>query len=346
MVQNLFFIGILFMILGGIMEGTFSFPLKFTPKWAWENTWGAGSFLALILLPWPLALITIPNISEVYASVPVSVIILALFFGAGWGTGGIFFGKGLAALGFSIGTALIMGLIAIGGSIIPLAMNHPEKLLKLPGLVLIMGIIVMIIGLFICSKAGMMKNKVQNTSDEKANEGFRKVTFRKGLIYCIAAGLLSALVNFGFIYGTDISEAAIKFGTKPAHAGNSILALVFSANYLVNTAYCAYLIYKNKTFKNFSLKGTTKYWVMALFMGVIWPGGIVVYGIGITMISDLGAYLGFPAMLIFSIIAGNIFGILTGEWAGVTAKPKRIMTLGISVLFIATIILGMSMNLV
>jgi len=49
--------------------------------------------------------------------------------------------------------------------------------------------------------------------------------------------------------------------------------------------------------------------------------------------------------MIMAIIAGNIFGILAGEWKGVTLGPRRMMGLGITVLVVATLILGLSMNL-
>lgn len=53
MEYNLFIAGFFLMVLGGIFLGTFSFPLKYTAKWEWENTWGTGSLMALILVPWP-----------------------------------------------------------------------------------------------------------------------------------------------------------------------------------------------------------------------------------------------------------------------------------------------------
>jgi L-rhamnose-H+ transport protein len=124
------------------------------------------------------------------------------------------------------------------------------------------------------------------------------------------------------------------------------MALVFTSNFLVNVIYCIYLLFKNKTFKNFTLKGTFPYWIMAMFMGALWTGSVLIYGIGTSMIGDLGAYLGFPVLMIIGIIAGSIFGIFTGEWAGVGAKPKRIMAAGIAVLTAAIIVLGMTMNLV
>jgi len=345
MESNLVIPGFLLMLIGGTFLGTFSFPLKYTSKWEWENTWGAGSLMALILIPWPLAMITIPELREVYASVPSSIIMLSLLFGAGWGAGGIFFGRGLDAIGFSIGMALIMGIIAVGGSVIPLAMNQPEAFLELPGLVLLGGILVMIGGLFISARAGLLKERDQQLSRVLNTGELQKVSFKKGLIFCIISGVLSSLVNFGFIYGTSLSEASLRLGAHPANAENAVLALVFTSNFLVNAGYCAYLLFKNKTFNRFTLKGTAKYWPLIVIMGIIWPCGIVVYGMGTTMIGDLGAYLGFPVLMIVGIIAGNIFGILTGEWKGVTAKPKRFMFTGIIVLVIAILILGLSMTI-
>ena len=64
-------------------------------------------------------------------------------------------------------------------------------------------------------------------------------------------------------------------------------------------------------------------------------GGIVVYGIGATRIGEFGAYLGFPVMLISSILAGNVAGAITGEWSSASSQAKRIMGAGVAVLAIA-----------
>jgi L-rhamnose-H+ transport protein len=342
---NLFFVGFLLMLLGGIFQGLFSFPLKYTPKWTWENTWGAGSLMALLLLPWPLAFLTIPDLREVYRSVPVSAVVLALLFGAGWGTGGIFFGKGIAAAGFSIGLALIMGIVAIGGSVIPLAMNQPEAFLELPGLVMLAGVAVMVVGLVVSARAGLLKDRDQRTGEEAKSGSMKKTSFSKGLIFCVLAGLLSSLVNFGFVFGSALSEASITRGADSIHSQNALLALVFTSNFLVNIGYCVLLLIKNKTFNRFGQGGTGKYWFMAAVMGLIWSGGIVIYGMGTTLIGDLGAYLGFPVLMVVSIITGTVFGALTGEWKGVSMKPKRLMGLGTAILVAAIVILAFSMNL-
>lgn len=343
--ENLFIAGFLLMFIGGAFEGIFSFPLKYTHQWAWENTWGAGSLMALLLLPWPLSILLLPDLSEIYGSVSPGIIILAVLFGIGWGAGGIFFGKGLAEIGFSIGMAIIMGVIAIGGSIIPLSVNKPEALLSQSGLVLLLGVLVMIIGLTVTAKAGLLKEKDQIIDEQDVAGGKNEKNFRKGLLFCILAGVLSSLVNFGFIYGGAVSSAAIQHGAQPIYAENALLSLVLTANFLVNITYCIFLLFRNKTFQNYKLPGTGKYWLLVAIMGILWPGGIVVYGMGISLIGDLGAYLGFPVMMIVSIVIANIFGVLTGEWSGVALKAKRLVFLGITILVLAIVVLGISINL-
>ena len=45
------------------------------------------------------------------------------------------------------------------------------------------------------------------------------------------------MLNFGFVYGTPIKQAAVAEHASQAAAPNAIWALVFTANYLVNAIY-------------------------------------------------------------------------------------------------------------
>jgi L-rhamnose-H+ transport protein len=339
-------VGLLLTIVGGTMEGAYALPLKHTPRWDWEHIWGTGSLMALILVPWPLAFLTVPNLMEVLGNASAKSLLSAVLFGAGWGAGGIFFGLGVAALGLSLGLSLILGLVAIGGSIVPLMMTHPEQLFRRGGLVLIAGIVVMILGLAVCARAGQLRDKTRKRLTPGDPEpGVRGTSFKVGLIFCIASGLLSALVNFGLIFGADIAQAAVGQGATPANAINAIWVLVFTSNYVVNVAYCAYLVKKHGNFRKLLTGGSLFYWGAAIGMGVLWAGGIVVYGIGATRMGQFGAYVGYPVMLISSILTGNGLGTLAGEWAGVDVKPKRLMTSGVVLLACAIAVLGYSSRL-
>lgn len=336
-------IGLLLVIFGGILEGSFSLPLKYTPKWEWENTWGMCSLLALLLVPWPLAFLTVPNLAQVYSASSSKALLAAWIYGAGWGTGGIFFGLGLDALGLSVGLSLIMGLIAITGSLVPLILQHPEQFGQPAGLLLLAGIAVMVLALCMCAKAGGMKDAALSSMQSPSTTvPVKRVQFGKGLALCIAAGLLSALVNFALIFGADVTTTALRFGASKASANNALWAIVFTANYAVNAGYCAYLTYKKKTFKNFFYEGTRPYWFMVTLMGLAWALGIVIYGIGAAHMGPLGAIWGFPLIVISAILTGNVLGFVTGEWKGTRLAPKLIMGSGIALLLISTAIIVIS----
>ena len=54
-------LGFSLLFLAGAMNGSFGLPMKFTYKWAWENTWAIWTIFALFIFPPPLAYSTIPS---------------------------------------------------------------------------------------------------------------------------------------------------------------------------------------------------------------------------------------------------------------------------------------------
>jgi L-rhamnose-H+ transport protein len=113
-------IGILTVVAGGLCQGSFMLPLKWTRQWDWENTWLVFSISAYLLCPWLLILITIPHLFGVFGSVSLGTLVVVSVFGMGWGIGAVTFGLGVAAVGLSLGFAVILGLAAFAGAVIPL----------------------------------------------------------------------------------------------------------------------------------------------------------------------------------------------------------------------------------
>jgi len=338
-------IGIALVICGGALEGLFSLPVTRTPRWQWENIWGLGSLLALVLVPWPVVLLTVPDVGAVYRSVDISVVAWALLFGVGWGLGGIFWGKGIAALGVALGVSLLMGLINIFGSPVLLAFTEgPAKLLEPGGLTLLLAVGVMIAGVAICSMAGALKERelAGSAATTSGAAATMRTPFLVGLGFCIVSGLLSALVNFGFVYGEPLKQKAIELGARPAAAPNVIWAMVFTGNYAVNAIYAFGLMFRNKTLGRLVTTGGLHHWAWALFMGIAWPLGIVLYGIGAGRMGSYGAFVGFPMMLVMAILFGNLAGALTGEWRDTSSRPRMTMLLGVAVLVVAFLIFGIA----
>ena len=78
-------IAILLVVLGGILLGLFSLPVTRTPQWKFEQVWFVGSLFALVLIPWPLVFLTVPDVGALYASVPQGVLVAVILSGAAWG---------------------------------------------------------------------------------------------------------------------------------------------------------------------------------------------------------------------------------------------------------------------
>lgn len=76
---------LLLLVLAGAMNGSFALPMKFTRKWAWENTWLIWSIFALVVFPPLLAFLTVPSLGSVYAEAGAGPVAIAAGCGAGWG---------------------------------------------------------------------------------------------------------------------------------------------------------------------------------------------------------------------------------------------------------------------
>ncbi len=330
--------GIALVICGGVMEGAYSLPLKFTPKWNWENTWGAASLAALVLIPWPLAFWTVPALLEVYRHVSSAAIAWALVFGAAWGLGGVLLGLTIDLIGMSIGFSIILGIIAIDGSLIPLLWSESGKMLTPGGVWFVAAMAILTAGIVVCAVAGKRKEK---SPEGQTRRGMpRQKVFGVGLALAVMSGLLCGCLNFALIFGTEVTQRAMDSGAGRLSATNGLWCLVFSANYMVNVIYCVYLTWRNHSARKFFARGTGSYWLQASGMGVTWALGIVMYGIGATILGRYGAFIGFPAMLATSILTANALGWLTGEWRGVRRPVIAIMLAGLGLLMLAILLLA------
>jgi L-rhamnose-H+ transport protein len=332
-----FAIGILLAIVGGSLEGLFSLPLTRTPRWRWENTWGLGLLMALLLVPWPLAFLTVPHLAEVYSKVETHTLVITFLFGIGWGLGSLFWSKAIAAIGMALGVSLMMGLINVFGSPLLLAITSPGKLVEPGGFALMIAVAITVSGVVVCALAGRAKERELCAESKTTKVG---ASFAVGVMFCIISGILSASVNFGFVFGEPIAAAAKAAGATDIAKNNAVWALVFTGNFLINAGYAFCMMLKNRTLHRLVSEGSAGYYLAAMFLGLALPAGIVLYGIGALEMGRYGAFVAFPMMLVSSILFGNLAGAVTGEWKGASARTKATMVAGVLVLVIAFVMFG------
>jgi L-rhamnose-H+ transport protein len=327
-------------LIAGIFQGTFVLPMTMTKKWEWEHTWATFSLLGMLVFNWILTLIFIPDILAIYSSIPSQDILILILFGAGWGIGAILFGLGMDKLGMALGYPIIMGLIASLGALIPLLIIHPESMFTTRGIVLLSGMALVIVGIIVCARSGSLKQP-EGLKKGEARSGAMTV----GLSIAIFAGILSCLPNVGIAFGENLIEAAIDFGTPETFAGNASWALFFTVGFIVNFAYCMYLMIKKKTLRNYFNPATIKNVGLGAVMAILWIGSFYLYGMGAAKLGKWGVVVGWPLFISLSIVVGNLWGIWRGEWKNAPRKARSLLNQGILILCIAVVIIAISNSL-
>jgi L-rhamnose-H+ transport protein len=327
--------GILFIIMAGIFSGTFALPFKFNKEWMWENNWFIWSFTALLVAPWVAAFITIPELFTVLQR-ESGCLYLVAFFGLIWGVGAIMFGKGLHVLGISLALPIMQGLINSVGTIMPVVVKNPAGLLEPFGIKILIGVGIILLGIVLFSIAGSRKEKKLNetTQGHKPHSNFKK-----GLLICILAGIFGPMINFAFVFGSPLQEKAIETGSSPVFAANAIWCIVLTSGFLINALECIRLFHRNGSRKYYKIR-MGKGLIFAILGGVLWYFSIMYYGMGSNSIGEMGASIGWAIMQSTAIIAGNVAGIVAGEWKGANRNAVIPMIAGLVSLIAGVLVIA------
>ena len=335
-------VGLLIVIAGGLMQGSFTIPMKFVPGWKWENTWLVFSVSGLLLAPWLFAYWTVPHFFEVLARSDFHSLLAATVFGAGWGVGNILFGLGVSRVGAALGFAIILGMTSAIGALAPLLILQPDDFFSPAGRMILVGVLLVLAGLAMSARAGRLKEQalVKSSGDTAVSRAFLP-----GLIICLASGVTSPMLNFSLTFGAGIADQARELGATASSANNAIWAPAVSTGAVINILFCLWLLGRNRSVGRFVQVRGARPWLLAVSMGVLWMGGVVAYGMGAAQMGRLGPSLGWPIFMATIIITANVWGALTGEWKGAGTKATRWMLVSLAVLSVAIFAFGYSSTL-
>ena len=157
----------------------------------------------------------------------------------------------------------------------------------------------------------------------------------KGLVIVVSSGTLSSLLNVGFEAAIPIIDNAKSLGATYSASSIPARAVVVFGGLLMNAGYAIFLLCKNKTWGDFSFKqqGSITASVWAVITGFLWFLPLGLSGIVSVSIGELGNVITWPVMLSLSLIFGNIWGYLTGEWKN--TKHSFLLMIVASVILIA-----------
>jgi L-rhamnose-H+ transport protein len=329
-------LGVAGVLLGGFLNGSWVLPMKRLTGWRWENTWLAFSILGLVVIPWVVAVATVPQLGAIVGGASGATLAKVLIFGFGWGVGNILFGLGVNRLGIAVGYGIILGLIAPIGTFLPLIVLHPERLWTRQGLALMIGTILVVVGIVFCAVAGRRREQEAKTLAPMVQAGFFV-----GLVICVASGILSPMLNFAFVFGEELQRQTAASGVSASMSSNILWALTLTAGFVSNAGYAVYLLGRNHTWGVFPAgPKPIGYWAGAGLMGVLLFGSFMAYGSGAIALGPLGGIVGWPLFMSMSLITSNAWGALTGEWKGASRRAYGLSLVGIAFLIVAIVVIS------
>jgi L-rhamnose-H+ transport protein len=369
-------LGVVFHFIGGFASGSFYMPYKKVKGWSWESFWIVGGLFSWLIVPPLAAYLTIPGFMDIIKSSSSTVIGSTFLMGLLWGIGGLTYGLGVRYLGVSLGSSIILGLCSVFGALVPAVYYYfnpkqgKDTIADLFGttwgLTVMAGLLLCVVGIYICGKAGGMKDKdLANKEAETLKfdaHGGESSNFKashidasgsefllvKGLILAIISGVLSACFSFGIEAGTSMGITANEMwkAANPAETGeflfrnNVIFVVILWGGLTTNFIWCMILNFRNKSFGDYTNAKTPliKNYLLCALGGTMWFLQFFFYGMGESKMGN-GASSWILHMS-FIILIANMWGIVLKEWKGVTKKTSTTIVIGIAVIIASVIIVG------
>ncbi|QKJ29772.1 L-rhamnose/proton symporter RhaT [Mucilaginibacter mali] len=348
--------GVIFHFIGGFASGSFYIPYKKVTGWAWESFWIVGGLFSWLIVPPLAAWLTIPHFMDIIRSADSSVLTYTYIFGVLWGIGGLTYGLGVRYLGVSLGSTIILGLCSVFGSLVPSiyyqfkpqpGKDTIETLATTQwGQWVLVGIVVCVVGIIICGRAGSLKERELSKDQEVATNN-SDYKFGLGITVAIISGVLSACFAFGIDAGKSMANIA-NDAWKAIHPNQGNFLYQNNVTYVVilwgglttNFIWCMILNARNKTFGNYTDSRTPllKNYLFSALAGTTWFLQFFFYGMGESRLGN-GASSWILHMA-FIILIANTWGLVLKEWKGVSKKAFTTVIVGIITIILSVVIVG------
>jgi len=335
-------LGILLLVAGGFSAASFYVPSHAIKKWTWETYWISLGFVAWVILPPLSGLITTPDLWGILRASPVKSILGAYSFGVLWGFGGLMSALGLRYLGLSLGQSVCLGVCSIVGTLVPAAIDGKIGLLftTLPGIVVLLGFLVCLVGTALCGYAGVRKETM--LSDEEKKASVKEFALGKGITMAVLGGIMSASMALAFTAGAPIARVAVEAGTVEVFKNMPLLVFALAGGFTTNFIATMIKTKKNKAFGDYVIKPRSTLffnYFLAIISGILWYGQYFSFGTGTTKLGEY-SYAGWSIFMAAIIIFSNLWGLVLKEWKGVDAKTRLYLWVGIIALVISVVMIG------
>ena len=328
-------VGIALTLLAGLMSGNCMLPMKFNRSWKWEHTWLVFSVVSLVLIPWSLAFGLVGHLFETYRALSLYQLAVPFLFGAGWGIAQVLFGISVQRLGLGLAYAIIVGLGALFGTLVPLFVQHRAQVDRPALFEILLGVGVMILGIILSTWGGHLRER----EDQPNAQSGLTSGYATAVMLAVLCGLMAPMLNYSFAFGQDIAHQAVVLGNPPLRAAYAVWPIGLAGGFLPNIGYSLYLLRRNQTWPVFKVASPDI--LLAALMGALWMGAFALYGMSAVYLGALGTSIGWGLFQIFMIMTATLSGVGTGEWNNAPRASRLLLASGLACLVGATTLLAM-----
>lgn len=340
--------GVFYHFLGGFASGSFYIPFKKVKGWAWESYWIVGGLFSWLIIPFIAAYITVPDFMNIIRSSDSMTLFWTFFMGVLWGIGGLTFGLTMRYLGLSLGMSIVLGYCSAFGALIPpiyrdlftgeTANTFSSMLSTASGQIVLIGVLVCLLGIYFCGRAGSLKEK--ELTEDKKKESIVEFNLLKGVAVATVSGVLSACFNFGIEAGKPLAVAAVQHGTNPLFQNNITFVVLLWGGLTTNFIWCMILNARNKTFGDYANAKAplANNYLFSAIAGTTWFLQFFFYGMGESKLGNGSS--SWILHMAFIILVSNTWGIALDEWKGVSKKTFRTILTGIAIIIFSVFLVG------
>ena len=328
--------------VGGISAASCYMPFEKVRRWSWEVFWIVQALFAWLVMPVVVGYFTVPDLFTVLQKAPSSIFWTAFLLGAAYGFGGLSFGYAIRNIGYSLTYTISIGISAVLGTIVPLMLDGKliEQFTKEGGGIVFAGMLVSILGVALCGKAGFMKERfLEKGSGEKP----ANFNMSKGLLLTLIGGTLSAVWGVSLEVGQPISDIAAEYGAGHFEGNaklivSSLGCLVTNLTwFLISTIRDGSIRYLFDT-KMVGGKQYARNFLLSALAGSLWYIQFFFYGLGHVRMGSF-QFTSWALHMSMLIFFSYIIGVLMKEWKSVDRKTYTSLLVALLILVISFVVM-------
>lgn len=333
--------GVLLAIFAGLMLGLYALPEKFTKDFKYENTWSLFFLLTMFVVPIIASITLINGFGDIFRNMPTDIWIKMGLTSFLWGIGVMMWSKAINHIGLSLGFSLFIGTIILVGSLLP----YIEEGLPNTNVLttILIGLAVVLVGVFANGKAGLIREKDEVNSSEKQEGKGSMVT---GILIAVIGGLLATGFSYANAAGRPyLHEASQAAGNAEWVTAVAVMFPIFISGGIVMTAYFLWQLSQKKAWEKFKTPAFGKNFVLILVMAVFHYAASALFAFAAFKLGESGNTVGYAIFNTACVVTAIVSGIITKEWVKASGKAKKFLYFGLTCMVLGILIVAYSNSL-